>query len=58
MLYGGIRGGERENKTCFIFQGHGGFPHLSGLIPYWHLTLDSATRCGGGKDYASFGELD
>ena len=58
MLYGGIRGGERENKSALFFRGIGDFPHVSGLIQYWHLIFDSATRCGGGKDYAIFGELD
>ena len=52
--------GEVQEKTrsALFFRGMGDFPHVSGLIQYWHLIFDSATRCGGGNDYAIFGELD
>ena len=52
--------GEVQEKTrsALFFRGMGDFPHVSGLIQYWNLIFDSATRCGGGKDYAIFGELD
>lgn len=52
--------GEVKEKTrsALFFRGMGDFPHVSGLIQYWDLIFGSATRCGGGEDYAIFGELD
>ena len=58
MLYGGIREVKEKTRSALFFRGMGDFPHVSGLIQYWHLIFDSATRCGGGKYYAIFGELD
>ena len=39
MLYGGIREVKEKTRSALFFRGMGDFPHVSGLIQYWHLIL-------------------